>query len=117
MTKYYGKIGFVELVEKDPGVFVEKATERIYRGDITRNYQRWEKQSESTNDNININNTITIIADDFALMKSPYIRYAEWMGHFWNIISIEVQRPRLILELGGVYDRVIDPEESTDQTK
>lgn len=119
MTKYHGKIGFVKFVEKDPGVFVEEAIERDYKGDVTRNIRRWDKSSDSINGNLNVNNTITIIADDFILNNSHFIRYAEFMGSFWEINSIELDRPRLILELGGVYHKQESselPEESETPT-
>ena len=116
MTKFYGKIGFVETVETDPGVYVEKAIERSYKGTVTKNYRKWESSSDSINDNLNINNSIIILADKFAIEHSPRIRYVEWMGSYWNVQSIDIDRPRLTLELGGVYERTIDPEESEDST-
>lgn len=116
MAKFYGNIGFVETVEKDPGVFVEKAIERPYKGDIVRNSRRWESSSDSINSNINLNNSIIIIADDFAINHTQYIRYVEWMGAYWEVKSMQLDRPRLTLELGGVYERYIEPEGSEDST-
>lgn len=112
MAKYYGAIGFIENVETDPGVYLEKAIEKKYKGDILRNYRRWDTNDNSTNSNLNINNSISIIADAYALDHAPYIRYVEWMGSYWGVSSIDLsQRPRVILELGGVYERIIEPEE------
>lgn len=116
MAKFYGKIGFVETVQIDPGVYMEKAIERSYKGNIIRNYRKWEATADSINSNINLNNSITIVADDFAINHALYIRYVEWMGSYWEVKSIEVDRPRLTLELGGVYERSIEPEESEDNT-
>lgn len=110
MTKYHGKIGFVKFVEKTPGVWVEDPIEKDYKGDVTRNFRRWDKSSNGINPNLNVTNTITIIADDFILNNSHFIRYAEFMGSYWEINSIELDRPRLILELGGVYHKQEDPE-------
>ena len=116
MTKFYGNIGFIETVETDPGVYMEKAIERPYKGNVIRNSRRWEVNSESINSNLNINNSITIVADEFAINHSPYIRYVEWMGAYWEVKSIDIDRPRLTLELGGVYERTIEPEDSEDST-
>lgn len=116
MAKYYGKIGFVETVQTAPGVYMEKAIERPYKGDVIRNSRRWDSTSDSVNSNLNINNSIIIIADDFAIMHSLYIRYVEWMGAYWEVKSMELNRPRLTLELGGVYERSIEPEDSEDST-
>lgn len=116
MTKFYGKIGFVETVQTSPGVYMEKAIERPYKGNVIRNSRRWEPSSDSINSNLNINNSIIIVADDFAIKHSHYIRYVELMGAYWEVRSIDIDRPRLTLELGGVYERAIEPEESEDST-
>lgn len=115
MTKYHGKIGFIKFVEKEPGKWVEDTIERDYKGDITRNFRRWDKSSDGINPNLNVTNTITIVADDFIFNNSHFIRYAEFMGSYWEINSIELERPRLILELGGVYHKQEDPELSEEE--
>lgn len=110
MTKYYGKIGFIIPIETDLGVYVEKPEERSYKGDVIRNHRRWESSQDSINNNININNSISIISDDFVVNNVPFIRYVEWMGSYWNINAIDVQPPRLILEIGGLYHKQKDSE-------
>lgn len=116
MTKFYGNIGFVETVETDPGVYMEKAIEKPYKGDVLKNYRRWESSSDSTNGNFKVNNSIVILADKFAIDHSPRIRYVEWMGAYWEVTSIDVDRPRLTLELGGVYERPTDTEDEETAT-
>lgn len=116
MAKFYGNVGFVETVVTDPGVFMEKAIERSYKGNVVRNNRRWESSSDSTNSNLNVNNSIIIVADDFAINHIHCIRYVELMGVYWEVKSIDIDRPRLKLELGGVYERAIEPEEEEDST-
>ena len=116
MAKFYGKVGFVETVETAPGVFMEKAIEKPYKGNVIRNSRKWEVSSDSINSNLNINNSITILADRFAIDHSPRIRYVEWMGSYWEVKNIDIDRPRLTLELGGVYERTIEPEGSENST-
>lgn len=102
--KYYGKIGYVDSVETSPGVWTEsKVIERFYTGDIIRNTRRRDS-GEHLNDDININNEISIVADSFANQNFHLLRYAEWMGTRWKITNVDVQPPRLILSLGGVYN-------------
>lgn len=103
MAKFYGPIGYAETVEDSPGVYVEHIVERLYYGDVTKALRRLET-GESVNDNINISNTISIIADAYALNHFFAIRYVEWAGAFWKVSSVEVQAPRLILSVGGVYN-------------
>lgn len=116
MTKYYGKIGFITPVEKDPGVWVEKPEERYYKGDIIRNARRWDNNQDSINDNIVVNSSIRIVSDSYVIDHFPFIRYAEFMGSLWKISSIDASnRPYIILELGGVYNKHDENRESSEE--
>lgn len=103
MGKFCGNVGFVAAKENAPGVWVEEITERKYYGDVNRYGSRWER-GESINDNINVNNEISILADPYAYQHFSEIRYVEFMGANWKVNSIQVERPRLILSLGGLYN-------------
>lgn len=103
MARFYGTIGFVESKETKPGVWKEDVTERKYYGDITRHSTRWET-GVGVNDNIVINNEISILADPYAYQHFSEMRYVEFMGAKWKISSIQVERPRLVLSLGGIYN-------------
>ena len=103
MSKFYGPIGYITQKEISPGVWDEVIVERSYRGDITRNNRRWEA-SEYKNDNLTISNQLSIIADPFLYENSSTIRYVSWLGVRWKVNNIEIQRPRLILTLGEVYN-------------
>ena len=103
MAKFYGKIGYAENVETRPGVWRPTITEREYFGDLVRNTRRLESASQ-INDNINISNEIGIVADPYAYQNFHSMRYVEFMGTKWKISSVEVQYPRLILSIGGVYN-------------
>ena len=65
MAKFYGRIGFAKIEETSPGVFEEKITERTYYGDVGRNSRKLQS-SDSLNDNLNVANEISIIADPYA---------------------------------------------------
>ena len=103
MAKYYGKIGFAESVESAPGVHVEKIVERNYYGELVRNSRRLQSANQ-LNDNINISNEISIVADPYADKNFHMMRYIEFMGTKWKINNVEVQSPRLILTVGGVWN-------------
>lgn len=106
MAKFYGKIGFIETVESpaDSGVYVERATERNYFGDVLRNSRRWQTTSDQLNDNLTIDNEISIVADPYALQNFHSMRYVEWMGTLWKISNVTVEYPRLTLSIGGEYN-------------
>lgn len=102
MAKYFGKIGYAETEETSPGVWREQIVEREYYGDLIRNTRRLQA-ADKVNDDINISNEISIVADPYAMSNFHSIRYAEFMGAKWKISSVEVSYPRLILTLGGLY--------------
>lgn len=104
MARYYGKIGYAESVETRSGVWTDKITERNYNGNAIHNTNRWSTSSESTNDDLSVNTQLSVIADPYAYQNFHLIKYAEFMGVKWKVNSVEVQRPRLILTLGGVYN-------------
>ena len=103
MAKFYGAIGYVKTVETSPGVWEEQITERNYYGELVRNTSRFQV-SDQVNDNVNIANEISVIADPFAAQNFHAMRYVEFMGAKWKITNVEVRYPRLILTIGGVYN-------------
>ena len=103
MNKFYGKIGYAISEETVPGVWVEQIVERSYYGDVIRNIRRLQS-SENLNNDINVSNEISIVADAFANQNFHSMRYVEYMGTKWKVSSIEVKYPRLILSIGGVYN-------------
>lgn len=103
MAKFYGAIGYAETVESAPGVWKEQITERNYYGELIRNTRRLQT-ADQLNDNINVANEISIVADPFAIHNFHSMRYVEFMGARWKISSVEVRYPRLILTVGGLYN-------------
>lgn len=103
MSKYFGKIGYGVTEETRPGVYESQIVEKEYYGDIVRNSRRLESGSK-VNDDLNINMTLSIVADPFAYQNFHQLKYAEYMGAKWKATSVESQFPRLIITLGGVYN-------------
>ena len=105
MAKIYGAIGYgvTEESKTQPGVWVNQITERDVAGELIRNSRRLDS-SENLNNNITLSNQISIIADPYAIKNFQYIKYIKWMGTAWKVTLVEVQYPRLILTLGGVYN-------------
>ena len=103
MSKFYGEIGYATQVETVPGVHQERITERTYSGDVLRNTSKM-RDGQNLNDNLTVDNRLSIVADPFAYENFSSMRYIRWMGALWKINSVEVQRPRLILTIGGVYN-------------
>lgn len=103
MARFYGKIGYGEAAETSPGVWVDDIVEYSYFGDVVRNTRQLQP-GEYLNDDISVENSISVIADAYANEHFFAIRYVEWAGALWTVSNVEVQSPRLILRLGGVYN-------------
>lgn len=104
MAKFYGVIGYnLGTQETTPGVWEEVIVEKRYPGDWIRNTRKLQGTNK-VNDDINISNELSIIADAYANEHYHMMRYVEFMGAKWKILSVEVQHPRLQLTLGGVYN-------------
>lgn len=103
MSKWYGKIGYAISAETEPGIWKNTIVEREYFGDMTSD-RRKRQNSGEINDNINLANVISIIADPFAYQNCSNMVYAEIMGSKWKITEVEIQSPRLLLTVGGVYN-------------
>lgn len=103
MAKWYGVIGYADTVEVEPGIWEEQVTERPYYGELVRNTRRLQT-TDKVNDDLTISNQISIVSDPYAINNFHAMKYAVLWGTKWKITSVEVQYPRLILEVGGIYN-------------
>lgn len=103
MAKWYGKVGYIIQEEVEPGIYRPVPTERKYYGDLLTNMSKWSPAGK-VNDDLNVANKISIMADPFAYQNFSTIKYVEFMGSLWEVTTIEPQFPRLILQVGGVYN-------------
>lgn len=103
MAKFYGKVGYGISTEITPGVWDDVITEKSYSGDVLRNSRKMTITT-TLNDNISVSNEISIVADPFATSNFQSILYIEYIGTLWKVLNVEVQHPRLILGMGGVYN-------------
>ena len=96
MSKWFGKLGFVETKETELSVHSEIVTERDCYGDLTRNMRRLQS-GDKVNDDISLANTLSVIAD-------PYVHLAVMRRHF-AIMSVgfaaESLMPSLPLPVTG----------------
>ena len=103
MAKFCGVIGYAVTKETEPGIWEEQIVEVEYFGDVIRNSRRFSG-SAKVNDDINISNQISIIADPFANNNFHAMKYVIFMGAKWKISEVTVQYPRLVLTIGGLYN-------------
>lgn len=106
--KYFGKVGYSITEEqvidgKTTGVWEEKIVEKQYFGDVIKT-STVRNQGSGINDNIDINNQVSIVADAFAYANFSNMRYVTWMGSKWEVKTVTVERPRITISIGGVYN-------------
>lgn len=111
MAKYSGKIGFAVSEETAPGVWNESVIERQYYGDVYRNRtqlqiggSQYRTDDNSINGSLSLSNMISVLADPFAFEHFYSMRYITYLGKKWVISSLEVEYPRIVLTIGGLYN-------------
>lgn len=110
MARFYGAVGYGDTVESpsDSGIWVDQITEVSYFGDVIRNTRKLEEDSTvgatKLNSDISVSNSISIVADQYAIEHFFLIKYVQWAGTLWTVTNVEVQSPRLLLRLGSVYN-------------
>jgi len=105
MARFFGEVGYGESVESPAGsgIWVDEITEFSYYGDVIRNSKATEPGIGLAEDII-VRNSISIVADEYAIEHFFNIKYIKWEGVLWTVTQVLVQAPRLILSLGSVYN-------------
>lgn len=120
MGLFYGPIGFSDTIEEPigSGIWIQVPIEKNYRGEVQRNTKRLDI-GDNINPNLNISNTISVIADPFFNNHLNSVRYIKWLGGYWEITSVDVVPPRLVLSIGGVYNgpTVESPDDSGEHPR
>lgn len=103
MARFYGIVGFEVQRETRPSIYTPEIVERSYSGKVLKNYRRTDS-GEGVNDDVNLNNEISILADVYARNHFQSIRYVKWYGAYWKVNAVTANPPRLKLTIGGVYN-------------
>ena len=106
MAKFHGKVGYNQGPVESPsgsGVYVPNIIEKTYFGDVIRNTRKIQ-EGTIVNEDLSVQNSISIVADAYANLNFFAIRYVEWLGGLWTVYEVVVEAPRLVLRLGGVYN-------------
>lgn len=104
--KFSGKIGFwLKDVETKPGVYKSDIVERKYTGDVLKNIRNFQSAENQQNENLRINNRLSILSDLYMKQNWSSIKYVLWNDVKWKVNSVDLgSYPRVVLELGGVYN-------------
>jgi hypothetical protein len=100
MSKFYGELGFCNTENVGNGVWKEKITLRKYFGDIERISKRFQN-SVVVNEDTQLNFQLSIVADEHITNNYTSIKFIRYRGSDWKVSTMEFNRPRIILVLGG----------------
>lgn len=103
MTRFYGKVGFANEGSLVDGVWTEGVTERSYFGDVLTEVINPQPGDKVVSD-IQVSHRIEVVADAYLMDNFVRVKFVEWSGVLWVATSATIQRPRVLLTLGGVYN-------------
>jgi hypothetical protein len=102
-VRFFDKVGYGIPTDLGDGVWSDSIVERSYYGTV-RDVTHSIEPSDKVNDDVRLQNDISILADAFAYENFSFIKYVSWAGSLWTVNSVKVERPRLLLSLGGPWN-------------
>lgn len=103
MAKYAGLVGYVTEEETSPGVWSPVESPIMMKGDVIN--QRYNVIDDNrVNSNVTLNHRISLLGDSYAFDNYHLIRWINFRGSKLEVSSVEIQRPRLIVSLGGLWN-------------
>lgn len=96
-------VGFTDQVEVALDVWEDGITEKHMRGDILRSYAYYANV-DKINENTNLGHRISLVGNKYLLEKYMQMKYLTLHGVRWEISTVELQTPRVIVTLGGKYN-------------
>lgn len=103
MSKFAGLVGYATQEETVPGVWspVEKTV--MMKGDVIRQSSSVQND-DKVNSDIALNHRVSLMGDSYAFDNYYNLKWIQLHGRKVEVSSVELQRPRLIVSVGGVYN-------------
>lgn len=103
MAKFAGLVGYVTQEETVPGVWVPVENPKQMRGDVIRQNVNI-RDNGKINGDVSLQHRVSVIGDAYAFDNYYNIKWIMLDGMKWEVTSIEVRRPRIIVSIGGLYN-------------
>lgn len=103
MAKFSGLVGYVTQSEIRPGVWSSVENARSMRGDIIRQSSN-SQNDDKVNSDISLGHRVSLVGDAYSFGNYYDIKWIDVHGKKWEVSSVEIQRPRIIVSLGGVWN-------------
>lgn len=103
MTKFAGLVGYVTQEEKVPGIWSMVEDPKMMKGDVIRQSSSIQNDNK-VNSDIALNHRVSLFGDPYAFNNYYKLKWIDLDGRKWEIASVEIQRPRIIVTLGGLWN-------------
>lgn len=109
MAKFAGLVGYVTQEESAPGVWSPVENPKPMKGDIIRQSSTNGNGSRigdtgKVNDDITLGHRVSLLGDAYAFENYFSIKWVQIGSKKWTVTSVEMQRPRVIVSLGGLWN-------------
>jgi hypothetical protein len=105
MAKFSGLVGYVTQEEQVPGVWSPVEKTAMMKGDVIRLSSTYQDNGK-VNSDMSLNHRVSLIGDAYAFENYFKLKWVDFNGLRVEINSIEMQRPRIIITLGGVWNGI-----------
>lgn len=103
MARFFGQVGYVTQVETVPGVWQNLEKVRKMKGDIIRQNSN-NRGSSQLHDDVVLNHRISLIGDAYCFDNYFNLKWVKMDTKKWKVVGVEIQRPRIIVSLGGLWN-------------
>lgn len=103
MAKFSGLVGYITQSEISPGVWSSVENSIMMKGDVIRQSSNTQND-DKVNSDITLSHRVSLIGDAYSFGNYYNIKWVDIRGAKWEVESVEIQRPRLIVTLGGIWN-------------
>lgn len=114
MAKYSGMLGVVsDSEETTPGIWESPSVKEIKAtGDLLSYRKEFSVRDDSTNDDVLVNNQVSVVMSKEVFDNLSNLRYLTMNGSRYKITSFDIQRPRIVLTIGGLWNGIVPGKEA-----
>jgi len=103
MTRFWGNIGINRGTQTTaPGIIENVIEEMKVKGEIRNVKASWSQQA--MNDGIRMQHLLSVVTPEDSEIDFNEVVYIVWQGRKWAVTSIQYNRPRVELTMGGLYN-------------
>lgn len=103
MARFTGLVGYVTQEESVPGVWSPVETQKMMKGDMIRQSSSGQN-GDKVHSDISLNHRVSLLGDSYAFNNYYNLKWIMVNGRKWEVSSVEIQRPRIIVSIGGLWN-------------